>query len=844
MKRLLTSPVAVLVLCGLLLPPFTQVVGLTYSTASEILIYAIAGLGFNLLLGYTGLVSFGHGIFFGSAAYAASIIQVQLMPGYIFIPMLLAVAISTLFGAIIGYFSLRLRGVYFSLLTLSFAAMSFYIIYRWTSFTGGEDGYGGMDRPTIMGLDLNDQLVFYFVVFIIFTAVSILTWRLVRSPFGSVLQAIRENSQRAAYIGYDVRRYRLFVFIISAGIVGIAGSLFPFLKYYIGAELVNVQHSGEILAMSILGGSRHFLGPALGGCFFILLRELLSEYTASWQLIFGIMFMGFVLFSPTGLMGLGSVLIRPLLRKTKQAAMAARVIPPMQRAVPAYLRNAEHERFAGDIFECCGVGKKFGHFAAVSEVDLQVKDRTLQSLIGPNGAGKTTLFNLMSGEYACDSGTLFFLGRPLTNISPDILSQAGIARSFQITNLFPDLTVFENLRLGVQSRHASALNMWREARSFDEINRETDSLIAFLGLRGLEDTEVSSLSYGGQRLLEIGLALSARPRFLLLDEPLVGLAAQERERIVGLIKSLSEYISILLIEHDIDRVFSFSDHITVMNQATVLVSGTPDQIRDNQEVQVAYLGSGQALTGRQSQVDSAIDPSTTLLQLDTINTFYGKSHILNDISLDICPGEVVGLLGRNGAGKSSTFKSIMGLAPIASGRIVFNGIDISRLAPEHIARLGIGLVPQGRRLFANLTVEENLHIGALKRTDGAGVRWNTEQIFEFFPRLRERYTAKADTLSGGEQQMVAVARALAGNVQLLLMDEPFEGLSPTMAEELFERINRLRSEVSIIIIEHQLDLVLALADRIYVLDRGIISHDGPAKPLLDDLELRKEKLWV
>jgi branched-chain amino acid transport system ATP-binding protein len=153
-------------------------------------------------------------------------------------------------------------------------------------------------------------------------------------------------------------------------------------------------------------------------------------------------------------------------------------------------------------------------------------------------------------------------------------------------------------------------------------------------------------------------------------------------------------------------------------------------------------------------------------------------------------------------------------------------------------------VPQGRRLFANLTVEENLHIGALKRTDGAGVRWNTEQIFEFFPRLRERYTAKADTLSGGEQQMVAVARALAGNVQLLLMDEPFEGLSPTMAEELFERINRLRSEVSIIIIEHQLDLVLALADRIYVLDRGIISHDGPAKPLLDDLELRKEKLWV
>jgi ABC-type branched-subunit amino acid transport system ATPase component/ABC-type branched-subunit amino acid transport system permease subunit len=824
MKNLLKSPVSVLVVCGLLLPPFTYFFGLTYTTASEILIYAIAGLGLNLLLGYTGLVSFGHGIFFGVAAYAASIIQVKLMPGYIFIPMALAVVISTLFGVVIGYLSLRLRGVYFSLLTLSFAAMSFYIIYRWTSFTGGEDGYGGMDRPTIMGLDFNNQLVFFFVIFIIFTAVSI--------------------SQRAAYIGYDVRRYRLIVFIVSAFIVSIAGSLFPFLKYYIGAELVHVQHSGEILAMSILGGSRHFLGPALGGCFFILFREILSEYTASWQLIFGIIFMGFVLFSPTGLMGVGWEIIKPLIRKTKKAAMASRVVPPMERAVPEYLRNSNHDLFEGNIFECRGVRKRFGHFEAVSNVDLKVKDRTLQSLIGPNGAGKTTLFNVMSGEYEGDGGELLFLDIPLTKASPDTLSQAGIGRSFQITNLFPDLTVFENLRIGVQSRHSSALNMWRDARWIDEINSETDSLVEFLGLKGLEDIEVSSLSYGGQRLMEIGVALAARPRFLLLDEPLVGLAPQERERIVGLIKSLSEYISILLIEHDIDRVFSFSDNITVMNQATVLVSGTPDQIRDNKDVQAAYLGSGQALIESKSQVDSAIELDTKLLQLDIINTFYGKSHILNDVSLEMCKGESIALLGRNGAGKSSTFKSIMGMAPIASGRIVFTGTDISSFSPEKIANMGIGLVPQGRRLFANLTVEENLKIGALKRTGGAGVRWNTEQIFELFPRLRERYTAKADTLSGGEQQMVAVARALVGNVQLLLMDEPFEGLSPMMIEDLFECINRLRSKVSIMIIEHQLDLVLALTDRAYVLDRGIISHDGPARPLLEDLDLRKEKLWV
>ena len=290
------NPLIILTVCGLLLLPLTELTGLTTTTASEILIYAIAALGFNILLGYTGLVSFGHGIFFGVAAYAASIIQVKLMPGFIITPMILSVLFTTILGFGIGFLSLRLSGVYFSLLTLSFAAMTFYIIYRWTHFTGGEDGYGGMERPTLFGIDLNNQTAFFYMVMLIFIAVVFLINRLVNSPFGSVLTAIRENSQRASFIGYDVKKYRLISFTLSAFFVGISGSIFPFLKYYIGAELVHVAHSGEILALSILGGSRHFMGPALGALFFILFRELLSEYTSSWQLLFGLMFMGFVLF--------------------------------------------------------------------------------------------------------------------------------------------------------------------------------------------------------------------------------------------------------------------------------------------------------------------------------------------------------------------------------------------------------------------------------------------------------------------------------------------------------------------------------------------------------------------
>ncbi|MEC8843608.1 MAG: ATP-binding cassette domain-containing protein, partial [SAR324 cluster bacterium] len=354
-------------------------------------------------------------------------------------------------------------------------------------------------------------------------------------------------------------------------------------------------------------------------------------------------------------------------------------------------------------------------FKAVDDVSLNIRDRTLQALIGPNGAGKTSLFNILSGEYQTDTGTIYLEARKQSDTRPHVLSHQGISRSFQITNLFSELTVEENVRLAVQSRHHQALNIWIDAKSLAEVNSETQDLINFLGLSGLEDIIASDLSYGGQRLLEIGLAIATRPRVLLLDEPLVGLAAQERERIIALIKSLADYMAILLIEHDIDRVFEFSDMVTVMNEARVLVTGEPEDVRHNEQVQIAYLGSGKdqiIKTRSNSERDYNRDSEPCLLKLEAINTFYGKSHILNDVSLDVSQGEIVALLGRNGAGKSSTLKSIMGIAPVSDGRITFIGHDIQNLQPEEISRLGIGLVPQGRRLFPNLTVEENLQIGA------------------------------------------------------------------------------------------------------------------------------------
>jgi ABC-type branched-subunit amino acid transport system ATPase component len=338
------------------------------------------------------------------------------------------------------------------------------------------------------------------------------------------------------------------------------------------------------------------------------------------------------------------------------------------------------------------------------------------------------------------------------------------------------------------------------------------------------------------------VALAARPRALLLDEPLAGLAAAERERITELIRGLTRHMAVLLVEHDIDRVFAIADKITVMNEGKVLVEGDADTVRAHPEVQRVYIGGGRAhAAAREPGPEAAGAP---ILRVDGINTFYGKSHILHDVSLEVRANEVVALLGRNGAGKSSTFKSILGIVPPRSGSVVLEGRTVSGSSPEQIARLGVGLVPQGRRLFSGLTVDENLRLGALSRRGGTGVRWERERIYTYFPRLRQKLTTKADQLSGGEQQMVAIARALSGNVRILLLDEPFEGLSPAMVDEVFKSLDGLRREIAILIIEHHLDLVLSLADRAVVLDRGRVSHTGPAGPLLTDLEFRKQVLWL
>jgi len=848
MKRwlLFQSGTANLVLLAVLLvlPYALENLKSTALMASQILIFAVVGLGFNILLGYTGLLSFGHGMFLGMGMYGATLIQIHFLKGQFVLPVLIGTALSALTGAVVGFLVMRRRGVYFALLTLAFTQLFFTICYRWTDVTGGENGISGLKRPeSFLGLDLRSDYAFYYVCLVLLVACILLIRRILDAPFGRVLQAIRDNEVRAASVGYNPRRYKHVAVIISGAFVGFAGALFAYLNYFAYPEVFHSAFSGTIVAMTIVGGMRHFFGPIVGGAVYVFFQDLLSSYTKHWMIYFGLMFMAFILFSPNGIMGILEGL-RARLRNNRQGEEAD--APVASAADPIEDdggRRADRASLGEEIFRTEGVTKRFGALVAVDAVAISVRKGELRSVIGPNGAGKTTFFNVLTGNLAGDGGKVFFKGKEITGLEPHQIANHGIARSFQILSIFKDLTVFENIRVAVQSRTPYRFSLFAATDALPAINREAERILNQVGLAALRNQIAVNVSHGDQRLLEIGITLAMQPDLLMLDEPLAGLAATERVKIANLIRGLAGEHTVILIDHDIDQILNISDRITVLHQGKVIAEGSPEEIKANPLVQEAYIGGfdRKHLVSHPPQRRA----DTPLLEVERINTFYGKSHILHDVSLTIYPGELVCFLGRNGAGKTTTLHSIIGLTPPLRGDIRFGGTAIARLQAEQITRQGIMLVPQGRRIFPNLTVQENLQIALMQAgRNGHPVLWTPDKVYQLLPKLGELRNRRGEQMSGGELQMLAIARALMGNGTLLMLDEPFEGLAPTIVEGLWKVINDLKKEITMLLVEQNADLALALGDRAYVINNGKIEYEGAAQTLVDNHELRVKLLGV
>lgn len=819
---------AAIVLGGLTLQALVS--GSHLSIMTEIVIYVLYGVGLNVMLGYTGLVPFGASVFFGLATYASAI-AIQRYVGNEIGALAIGVVFSALLAVSLGALVLLRRGLYFSLLTLACSQIAFEIAFKWTDVTGGENGLQGVSRVLFP-----DDKSFHLVCLALTIAMLWLLWRLAHSPLGRTFQAIRENEERARSLGYDVYRLKLFSFVISGAVIGLAGGLLAFLVQGAYANNLSWQHAGDALMANVLGGVHHFLGPLWGAIVFIVLQDYLSSIIENWWLLFAPIVIVLALFSPQGLHGLGQRIF-----SHQRYTLVRDEIPQRPLQIMPYDAGDGEAAPTGPILEVRKLSRNFGALVTANEIDLQIMSRGLHSLIGPNGAGKTTFFNMLTGVLPPSAGQIFFAGQDITRMAVHKRARIGIGRSFQIVRVFPHLSAFENVRIAVQATSPKRFGMWRDAYALDDINAKTWSLLAAVGLQDRPEVLCENLAHGEQRLLEIAVTLAGNSKLLLFDEPLAGLAEQDRRVITDLIVRLSKSHAVFFVEHDIDRVLSVSDRITVLHQGRLIADGKPEQIARDPAVIAAYLGksrgAGDGASDRTME-RTARPPGKQLLRVSNLTGGYEGSRVLNDLSIELREGEVVALLGRNGVGKTTALRAIMGACEIESGDISFDDKTLLGAPSHEINRLGITLVPQGRRLFPNLTVAENLLLAM--RPGGASL----EEAYKLFPKLRVMQNAKAQNLSGGERQMVAIARALMVSSRVILLDEPFEGLAPAVVDDIMTAILELRSRASLIIVEHDASAILQIADRAYILVNGAVAYHGNADELSRNTELQAKYLGL
>ncbi|HEX3404565.1 MAG TPA: branched-chain amino acid ABC transporter ATP-binding protein/permease [Acetobacteraceae bacterium] len=830
MTPLLRHPIPWIVLVLIALTGLWHAIGAPISLITQIAIYMLYGAGVNLLVGYTGLVPFGASVFFGCATYAVAISMRRFLGNEIE-ALIFAVLFSLVLAAAIALIILRRRGLYFSLLTLAFSQIAFEVAFKWTDMTGGENGLQGVPRP----LFESDWAFHSFAVVTVALGMGVL-WRIAHSPFGRLLQALRDNEQRVRTLGYNTFRIKFEAFVIMGGVVGYAGALLSFMLHGAYADNLSWQHAGDSLLMTVMGGVHHFLGPLWGAIAFILLEDRLSAITESWWLIFAPVVMIFALASPEGMQGLVFRLIG-----REDWTLVRRGIPPRPARIVPYRGGADTQIDTGrPLLQVRSLHKRFGSLVVAADVYLEVHPCRLHSLIGPNGAGKTTFFNMLTGLLRADAGEIRFDDHTITNLAVHRRIRLGLSRSFQILSVFRNLTTFENARVAVQMQSPHRHNLWRDAYRLDDVNARTWSLLAAVGLEDRAAEPCANLSHGEQRLLEIAIALATDAKLLLLDEPLAGLAEADREVVGALIRQLAATHAVLLIEHDIDRVLALSDRITVLHQGRVIADGKPAEVANNPDVITAYMGTARAGGPQPTVHAESVQPiaAKSILQLQKVRAGYAGSLVLTDLDLTVHEGEAVALLGRNGVGKTTMLRAISGTVQKSAGQITMDGKDITHARPFEINRLGISIVPEGRRLFPNLTVTENLQIAA--RPGGASF----DEIYELFPKLKILQRARAESLSGGERQMLAIARALTVPSRLILLDEPFEGLAPAVVQEVMDALVRLRGRVAMIIVEHHAETVLPIADRAYVLVNGQVAYEGSAKALEADAALQARLLGI
>jgi len=501
------------------------------------------------------------------------------------------------------------------------------------------------------------------------------------------------------------------------------------------------------------------------------------------------------------------------------------------------------------VLECRDVAVRFGGLQALGGVDIEVRQGEIVGLIGPNGAGKTTLMECISGFQPVTAGKIAYRGADLLSHAPGDRAALGIGRTLQNVRLFPYLTILDNIRVALHLRqkagalvHAFALPSARHEEA--EILDEARQIVARVGMEYFEEKFASELSYGTLRLLELACMLALRPTLLLLDEPASGISQKETEALGPLLRRIKDDTgaTILMIEHDMPLIMGLADWIYCLDAGTVLSAGRPAAVQRDDRVIEAYLGTPaeRKLVATAAKTAGAEDvEAEMLLECEGIEVFYDKVQVLYGVDFHVRRGERIALLGTNGAGKSTVLKAASGLVALTAGTVKWKGQDVTGMPTEKLMRLGLGQVPGGRGLFPTLTVRENLRMGGYIYDDAKRVEEEIDRVVSFFPWLPERFSQAAGTLSGGEQQQLATARALISRPEVLMIDELSLGLAPLVIERLMETVQRLHEVegLTVVIVEQQASFALGYTDRAYFMEKGEVRYEGPSAGLADRQDL-------
>jgi branched-chain amino acid transport system permease protein len=587
-------------------------------TVNRILVWGLFGVGFDILFGYTGLLSFGQSALYGTGGFVAAYLLTRAGFPHVITALVIGMVAAALVGYLVGLIALRRTGIYFAMITVAIAEVFYFVEFNpLSAWTGGENGLPGVPTPSLnLGFTTlhftSGWSLYPFLAFCYFIGI-VIALRIVRSPVGAIFRAIRENPLRAAAVGHNVHGYKLAAFVIAAAYAGLAGGLLGVLQAFMPPEAFTFDTSGQLVMQTAIGGRGTLFGPLVGAAVWLFLQDFLQatlKLGASWKLVLGLVFVLLVFFLRQGIVGGLRGLnerarrkpatpeepyVEPLPGVTAEEEQKAAEADLARERAAVRMRQRSPAAVAAPILRARGLSKHYGGVVANADIDFTVNAGELRGIIGPNGAGKSTFFKMLTCEVAPSSGTIDFEGRNITGMGVTDVCQLGLTKSYQVNQLFNRLTVRENITISAlaELRGRFRLDLMRSLSKLPRLDAQVGRTLELVNLTSRRDTPVSQLAYGEKRRLEIGLALASSPKLLLLDEPLAGMSPRERIETVKLLKSIGQDRTMIIIDHDVDSLFELTERVTVLHQGRVLVEGTPEEIRRNPAVQEAYLGGVQ-----------------------------------------------------------------------------------------------------------------------------------------------------------------------------------------------------------------------------------------------------------